>query len=206
MALTWTLGVLTALLAVAAVWRIVREPRRALNGLLLLATLFSLWITLIARSSWKDPDGEITLLLVFGVIALGVLTVAFTGIWLLVNGAVVVRREGLGLSTLVPAVFGTALLGVVGSLVIGVLLLGHGPGKHPLLGEIFVLVIAPLCAVPVVMLLAELVAFAGYALLYSRITRPRHADAVVVLGAGLRGEEPTPPARIPRRPRYRSVA
>lgn len=200
MVVTWTLGVLTALLAVVTVWRIVREPRRALNGLFLIATLFTLWVTLISRALWRDPDTDVADLLTFGVIGLGLLTIALTGVYLLVNGAVVVVREGLGISTLVPAVFGVALLGVIGALVIGLNIIGHGPGDHPLLGEVFVFLVAPLCAVPVVMFLVELAAFTVYAVLYGRITRPRRADAVVVLGAGLRGEEPTPllAARVDR--------
>ena len=200
MVITWILGVLTALLCVITVWRIIREPRSALNGLLIVATLFLLWITVIARESWLHPDSEIIGLLVFGVAALGVLTILLAGLYLLLNGAVVVFREGLRVSTLVPAVFGVALLGVIGALVTGMFLIGNGPGDHPLLGEILLFVIAPVCAVPVVMFLVELGAFTGYAVLYGRITRPRHADAVVVLGAGLNGTEPTPllAARVDR--------
>lgn len=195
----WILGVLTALLAVWTVVRIVREPRRVRNGLFLVATLFFLWFTVVVRELQDDPESPTAVLLVYGALALGVLAVAVVGVLLLLNGAVVVRREGLGVSTLVPAVFGTALLGTVAALVIGLYLIGDS-GRHPLLSQILLFVIAPVGGFTVAMFLVELVAFTVYALLYSRITRPRHADAVVVLGAGLRGTEPTPllAARIDR--------
>ena len=164
-----------------------------------MATLFFLWFTVVVRELQDDPESPTAVLLVYGALALGVLAVAVVGVLLLLNGAVVVRREGLGVSTLVPAVFGTALLGTVAALVIGLYLIGDS-GRHPLLSQILLFVIAPVGGFTVAMFLVELVAFTVYALLYSRITRPRHADAVVVLGAGLRGTEPTPllAARIDR--------
>lgn len=196
----WILGVVTALTAVWTVWRIVHEPRRVRNGLLIVATLFFLWFTVVVRELQDDPESNTATLLVYGVLALGLLAVAAAGIALLVNGAVVVRREGLGVSTLVPAVFGTALLGTIAALVIGLYMIGNNSGRHPVLSQILLFVIAPVGAFTVLMFLVQLVAFTVYALLYGRITRPRHADAVVVLGAGLRGEEPTPllAARVDR--------
>lgn len=200
MAATWILTAVTALLAVWTVWRIIREPRRLRNGLLIVATLFLLWVTAVVSEIQTDPESEAATLLIAGALLLGVLAILATGIYLLVNGAVVVRREGLGISTLVPAVFGTALLGTIAALVIGLFLIGDTSGRHPLLSQILLSVIAPVGGFTVLMFLVELVAFTVYSLLYNRITRPGLADAIVVLGAGVRGEEPTPllAARVDR--------
>ncbi|MGO1950529.1 MAG: YdcF family protein [Mycobacteriaceae bacterium] len=184
--MTTAFGVLTALLAVLTVWRIIKEPRRTLNGLLIVATLVSLWITLVSQ-------GTDSALLFYGVIVVGILVIIAAGVFLLFNGVVVVRREGLRVSTLVPAVFGIALLGVIVGIVVAALAVGRGPGEnHPWLGETLVFVVLPLCAVPVLMFLAQLVAFTIYSRLYQRIGRTTRADAVVVLGAGLNGEDVTP--------------
>lgn len=64
--------------------------------------------------------------------------------------------------------------------------------EHILTAQILLFIVAPLAALTVAMILVQLIAFTVYAILYGRITRPRHADAVVVLGAGLNGTEPTP--------------
>jgi uncharacterized SAM-binding protein YcdF (DUF218 family) len=197
---TWILGGVTALLAVWTVWSIIREPRHSRNGLLIVATVFLVWVTAVVSELQSDPDGETATLLVAGVLVLGVLAVLATGIYLLINGAVVVRREGFGTATLVPAVFGLALLGTIVGLFFGLYLLGRGPAENRAAAEILLFVVTPLGALTVGMILVQLVAFTVYAVLYGRITRPRHADAVVVLGAGLNGTEPTPllAARVDR--------
>ncbi|WP_297004236.1 YdcF family protein [uncultured Corynebacterium sp.] len=197
---TWILGVITAVLGVWTAVRIIREPRRVRNGLWIVATLFFLWFTVVVRELQKDSESSTATMLIFGALTLGALAILAAGIYLLVNGAVVVRREGFGVSTLVPAVFGVALVGTIAALVIGILLLGNTTGEHPVLSQLLLFIAAPLGTLTVAMFLVQLVAFAIYSVLYSRITRPDHADAVVVLGAGLRGTEPTPllAARIDR--------
>lgn len=59
--------------------------------------------------------------------------------------------------------------------------------EHILTAQILLFIVASLAALTVAMILVQLIAFTVYAILYGRITRPRHADAVVVLGAGLNG-------------------
>ncbi|HCT14510.1 YdcF family protein [Corynebacterium nuruki] len=196
----WIFGTVTVLLAVLTVWRIVREPRRVLHGLLLVATLVSLWLTLLAATWDGDGAGDAPALLFYGTIVVGLLLILGTGLFLIVNGLIVVHREGLGLSTLVPAVFGLLLVGIIVGLVTVVLFVGRGSDGHPWLGDLLVLVVLPLCAVPVGMLLVNLVGFILYSVLYGRIGRTTGADAVIVLGAGLDGDTVTPllAARVDR--------
>lgn len=44
------------------------------------------------------------------------LSIIAAGVYLLINGAVVIRREGFSAATLVPTVFGVGLLGTIASL------------------------------------------------------------------------------------------
>ncbi|HIW92581.1 MAG TPA: YdcF family protein [Candidatus Corynebacterium avicola] len=192
MTATWILGAFTLLVAAFTVWSIIREPRRVRNGLLILTTVFLVWVTAIVSEMQNDPEGEATTILVFGVLFLGVLAVLAIGIYLLINGAMVIRREGFGMSTLVPTVFGLALVGTVAGLYLGLRILTEGPADNVLLAQFLLLVVTPLGSLTMGMILIQLLAFTVYAFIYGRITRPRHADAVVVLGAGLNGTEPTP--------------
>lgn len=48
MTATSILGVLTVLVAGWTIWRIIREPRNSRNGLLIIATLFLVWLTALA--------------------------------------------------------------------------------------------------------------------------------------------------------------
>lgn len=192
MTATWILGAVTVLLTVWTIWQIIREPRHSRNGLLIVATLFLVWVTALVSDLQDDPDSETATLLISGTLVLGALAAIGTGIYLLVNGAVVVRREGFSLATVVPTVFGLGMLGTIASLWVGAYLLSSGPVEHILTAQILLFVVAPLASLTVAMILVQLIAFTVYAVLYGRMTRPRHADAVVVLGAGLNGTEPTP--------------
>lgn len=189
MTATRILGALALLVAAFTVWSIVREPRRVRNGLLILTTVFLVWVTAIVSEMQNDPEGETTMILVFGVLFLGVLAILASGIYLLINGAMVIRREGFGMSTLVPTVSGLALVGTVVGLYLGVRILTVGPADNLLLAQFLLLVVTPLGSLTVGMIMIQLLSFTVYAFIYGRITRPRHADAVVVLGARLPREQ-----------------
>lgn len=206
MTATWILGAVTVFLAVWTVWQIIRKPRHSGNDLLIVATLFLVWATALVSDLQDDPDSETATLLVSGTLVLGALAAIGTEIYLLVNGTVVVRREGFNLATVVPTVFGIGMLAAIAGLWVGAYLLGNGPVEHLLTAQILLFVVAPLASLTVAMILVQLIAFTVYAVLYGQITRPRHADAVVVLGAGLNGTEPTPLLAAPCRPRHHRPA
>ncbi|MDV7098840.1 hypothetical protein R4227_01460 [Gordonia amicalis] len=102
-------------------------------------------------------------------------------LFLVVNTAVVVRRERLSLSTLAPAAIGVLIVMTLVSLVIQLVALVCSAG---LVGRL-VFLLPPVAASPGVVLIFELVAYTVYAFVYSRIRTEDVADVVVVLGSGL---------------------
>lgn len=108
------------------------------------------------------------------------------GITLLFNSYHVVRREGLRIQTLLPAVFGVFLLGVLVAAVATVFELGTGSSFWNI-ALAFVLVV-----IPIAMLVIQLFGFIAYSLVYRHLRVPTSADAVVVLGAGLARSRVTP--------------
>lgn len=108
------------------------------------------------------------------VVLTGPLLVLVLTVFLILNGAVMLRRESRSLGNLLSLIAG---LGLAALLVIIIPVL--------LTRSVWLIL-----ALTVVMLVAaylgfQFVAFAGYALLYPRLVRDRPADWVVVLGSGL---------------------
>lgn len=127
-------------------------------------------------------------------IALGLLVLLLAGLALLDNSVVVVWREGLRVATLVPAVFGLFLLIVLVATVVTAVVLVQTESAWQ------IAVLIPLVVIPIAMMVVALAGYTGYAALYGRRRPPAHTDAVVVLGAGLSGEDLTPllAARVDR--------
>ena len=116
MTATWILGVLTVLVAGWMIWRIIREPRNSRNGLLIIATLLLVWLTALASELQGYPEDRSPSLVIGSALLIGVLSIIAAGVYLLINGAVVIRREGFSVATLVTTVFGVGLLGTIASL------------------------------------------------------------------------------------------
>ncbi|GAA5063279.1 YdcF family protein [Nocardia callitridis] len=168
-----------------AVWgtlRIVRDPRRVSNAVILLAAVAALTVWVLVafsrmQSEWAMLAG-VALCLVTPPVALLVV-----GVGLLVNGVVVTRREGVRIATLTAPVVGVGLLAVVGALYVTV-----GPVHLP----IWVVGAAMACLLLGLLVVVQLVAFTVYAVLYGRLAPDVDANVIVALGCGLAGDRVTP--------------
>lgn len=190
---TWILGLISLLSAAWTVYRIIREPRNFRNGLWIIASLVFVWGAVIVSELERGSESEAATLLFYGAIATVVLITLISAVYLVINGAVVVKREGLRISTLVPAVVGFGIMGsIIGISGLAVYFLSDDGGNRPILSSVALFVILPVALLAVAIILIQLIAFTMYAILYSCIVNVRNADAVVVLGAGLNGTEPTP--------------
>lgn len=151
-----------------------KEPRQFRNALyFLLFCLFALYgLSMQFDAPW---------LVLIGFAAIPVGTAALV-VFLFANTVVVVRREGLSLSHLLPALFALFIIAVCVAM------------------PVFVM----LQASPVVLVLSLLVFMEGsyvaftflalllYSWLYRRLPKRRDYDYIVVHGAGLSGSKPTP--------------
>lgn len=184
------LGVCTVVAWALTLWQIAREPRRTGYGLALLGCLLLTWLFAVPLAAVLSDRQRVQDIISLGPILLGVLGTVAAAIFLFVNTASVVRKEGFRLVTLVPAAVGTLLLaGVAGG--IAVLL---AVADVLSVGWILVLlfVVFPFLVLPTLVLIIELAGYTLYALYYGRLGLSRPAEAVVVLGAGLAGEKVTP--------------
>lgn len=156
-------------------WRNYRkEPRQFRNALYFLALcLFALW--------GLSVQFDLPWLVLLGFAAVPVGTAVLV-VFLLANTVVVVRREGLALSTLLPGLFALAIVAVcVGA-------------------PALVLAQAPVALVALCLLLVmegSYIAFTFAALLlyswlYRRLPKRSDYDYIIVHGAGLSGSKPTP--------------
>ncbi|MDN6707287.1 YdcF family protein [Corynebacterium glyciniphilum] len=183
-----SLSVLT-IIAGVTVWRIRRHPRRPSNGFWLLATVGALWYAVLALTSALMPVHAVSVPALIGTAPTLILPVLviIAGLSLIANTGVVVRREGVRLATLTPAVIGVALLGTVGL---------AATALYVAAGDVTVLSwsaraavnVAVLALIPGAMLIVELVAYTVYAVVYRWIPHRGDADLVdviVVLGCGL---------------------
>ncbi|WP_327145199.1 YdcF family protein [Nocardia sp. NBC_01327] len=171
------------LLAGLGAFRIIKDPRRVSTGFILLAAiaLLALW-ALLAVHDW-DPTLALEIALAH-VILLPPLSLLAAGIGLVANGVVLTRREGLRIATAVAPVAGIGLL-VLPLLAYRIM----DPGPETSIWQEAVVVAFLLLGL---LLLVQLLAFTGYAVLYARLPRQSGTDAVVVLGCGLAGGRVTP--------------
>lgn len=151
-----------------------KEPRQFRNAIyFLLLCLFAFWGLSI--------QFDLPWLVLIGLAAIPLGTVALV-VFLTANAVVVVKREGLSLSHLLPGLLALAIVLVCLG---GPLLLVVQP--HPLLAALYLLALME----------GSYVAFTFFALLlyswlYRRLPKRRDYDYIVVHGAGLSGTKPTP--------------
>lgn len=183
---------LVAVLAVAAAVLAWRDPRRLSIGLCLtLATGLAL-AGLVGRlvAAIADPDDPMRLAwALLGAIGLAFVALLALGVASVANGIAMIRCEGRRPAHLLSLVFGVGVLSYCAL----ILLLWWVDGRHTdVARELFLWLVA--LGGPLAYLAFVFVAFVGYGLLYEwaagRWARP--VDAVIVLGAGLCGDQPTP--------------
>ncbi|WP_405492637.1 YdcF family protein [Nocardia sp. NBC_00511] len=176
------LPVLGGALAMIGTIRVIRDPRRISTGLILFAAavLLALWVVRALHVVAPGPAVELVVLLL---VLLPPLSLLAAGAGLLINGVVLTRREGLRLATAVAPLAGVGLIALP-LLAFGAISDAHSPAWRT----------AALVTITLLgmLILVQLIAFTGYAVLYARLPQPPGADVVVVLGCGLRGEEVTP--------------
>jgi uncharacterized SAM-binding protein YcdF (DUF218 family) len=155
------------------------EPRKLRTGLYFFAAIGWVlmlalgWLTEAATRLWDDLGGAYVLL---GFLALVVLTGVLLGVFMVISGATLVRREGFRVTRLLSIVLGTAVL-VYLALGVGVVL-----SARPGLELAFLLL-----AIPVAYFGFGFASFVLYGLFYpwwmERFGVP--VSTVVVLGSGL---------------------
>jgi uncharacterized SAM-binding protein YcdF (DUF218 family) len=166
-----------------------KEPRRILNGILLvLAMYFTVngGMRLYAPNQY-ELDGSLALgggeEALLGITFLFLILCFLMGIALCVNGAMVIRREGWSLALALPLIFGAAGIAYPLLFLFSVFL-----ATHRALFLLSGIMQDMLLYVP-----GMLAAFLLYSFVYAALTKPKDCDFLLVLGAGLRkGETVTP--------------
>lgn len=183
---------LVALLALAAGVLIRRDPRRLSIALILTLAVGLAAVGLVGRIMlWLD-DSDDPLRVAWALLAclaLALAALVSLGVASVVNGVVMLRRERRSPAHQLSLVFGVLVLGYCSS----VLVLWWTDQRHSDAAlDVFLWLVA--LGIPLGYLAYVFVAFVGYGLLYNWAARrwARPVDAVIVLGAGLRGDRPTP--------------
>ncbi|PXY79943.1 YdcF family protein [Bifidobacterium indicum] len=151
-----------------------REPRQFRNAIWLLLFLVFLSGTLVLQFGLRW--------LILPIVGLVILTPILVVAFLLANTVIVTRREGISLTTLLPALLALAM------------------AVYLLLSPLLLILDAPRwCLVPAGLVSLEgtwfffsFVALLLYSWLYRALPRKRRYDYIIVHGAGLNGDQPTP--------------
>ena len=164
----------TAFWAVVFLWSYHREPRQFRNAFFFLFLVITALFTVAVMSQDMWIILPIGLLVVFSPFAF----IAF----LFANAWVVARREGVSLATLLPLLFGVAVAGWFAALPLSV-------GFH---APEWVLGAAMLLTAWGAWFFMSFTALLLYSTFYRLLPRKRVYDYIIIHGAGLNGEEPTP--------------
>lgn len=151
-----------------------REPRQFRNAIWLLLFLLFLVGTLVLQFGLRWLILPIAILVILTPIAV----VAF----LLANTVIVTRREGVSLATLLPALLALAL--AVYLLLSPLLIVFNAPHWS--------LVLAGLVSLEGTWFFFSFMALLLYSWFYRALPRKRRYDYIIVHGAGLSGDRPTP--------------
>ncbi|MBB5958693.1 uncharacterized SAM-binding protein YcdF (DUF218 family) [Saccharothrix tamanrassetensis] len=171
-------AIIAVLSAVLFVLGVRRDRRRIANAVWLGLTLVFAFLWLVSRDDlpvWLDDAiGWAVLVGVLGAVL--VLPVA-----LIVNGVVMLRREGRGLANLLSLLTGVAIIVLVAFFVLA--LADERTWVHAVVGSL--VIVAAYVAFLFVSLLL-------YSIIYGKTGRRTGFDAVIVLGAGLNGSRVPP--------------
>lgn len=179
------LGIGSGLLAVLL---IKREPRRIVNGILLVLSLFFCLVGGIKlyNPDVYLPDGTIELhgsdLLFAAWLLSGVLSI-IVGIALCMNGALVLRRERKSLSNALPIFFG--LSAISWPFLILIMLLFSISFEANVSAEMFLRKLSLILMWITAYIPGMLLAFLLYACIYALLPKKLDCDFILVLGAGL---------------------
>jgi uncharacterized SAM-binding protein YcdF (DUF218 family) len=176
---------------------VLRDRRSFANAVLLGLALALLGLAAAERLARADDEaGRLVLLAVFALVALLPFLVA---VYLVVNGLTMVRRESLRPANLLSLLAGLGILAVTGFWLAAPL---TRSGELALSATIIMLLFGYVSF--------QCVSFVLYAFLYGRLSVPRAADFVVVLGSGLLDGGRVPPLLASRLDRghavYRALA
>lgn len=164
----------------AGVWSTRVEPRRLLNGILLLGGSATLLLALVGAIITVDPDpnNHLSGLALLGLLALASAFAALIVTAWVVYGIETLRRERFSPASVLALLFGLGLMTYVTT---GIVVAYREPGGSTVLAAV-------LSLLPAGYLSFLFIAFVGYAWLYGRLARRTPpSPAVVVLGAGLLG-------------------
>ncbi|OZE40465.1 hypothetical protein CH256_05025 [Rhodococcus sp. 05-2254-6] len=168
---------LAVVLVVTSFVRIRRDPRRLSNGLTVIAALAALAIG--SLSLLHRLDARVEAILVVAVLTAILLTAIGLVGAAAINGLVVIRREGLRLSTALPLALAVAVTLGVGLFVAVAAVLQTHTLPLWLLAAVWTGVLFSIC------LGVQLAAFSVHALIYGHMEPPKGSAAVVALGCGL---------------------
>ena len=155
-------------------WSYRKEPRQFKNAIFFLLTL----IFAVSACAIYAKDIWILLLLGIAIPFAPIVTVVF----LLVNARIVIRREGFSLSNVLPGLFAFAIV----AWIIGIpVAIGMSDSK-------VVISLSALFLALGLWFFFSFVALLVYSWFYRKLPRKRRFDYIIIHGAGLKGEEPTP--------------
>ena len=155
-------------------WSYRKEPRQFKNAIFFLLML----IFALGACAIYTNDTGIVLLLGIAIPFAPIITVGF----LLVNAWIVIRREGFSLPNILPALFAFAIVAWIIGIPVGI---GISHSR-------VVVSLSALLLVLGLWFFFSFVALLVYSWFYRRLPRKRRFDYIIIHGAGLRGEEPTP--------------
>ena len=155
-------------------WSYRKEPRQFKNAIFFLLML----IFALSACAIYTNDSGIVLLLGVAIPFAPIVTVVF----LLVNAWIVIRREGFSLSNVLPALFALAIVAWIIGIPIGI---GMSDSR-------VVISLSALLLALGLWFFFSVVALLVYSWFYRRLPRKRRFDYIIIHGAGLQGEQPTP--------------
>ena len=155
-------------------WSYRKEPRQFKNAIFFLLML----IFALGACAIYTNDTGIVLLMGIAIPFAPIITVGF----LLVNAWIVIRREGFSLPNILPALFAFAIVAWIIGIPVGI---GISHSR-------VVISLSALLLVLGLWFFFSFVALLVYSWFYRRLPRKRRFDYIIIHGAGLRGEEPTP--------------
>ena len=155
-------------------WSYRKEPRQFKNAIFFLLML----IFALGACAIYTNDIGIVLLLGIAIPFAPIITVGF----LLVNAWIVIRREGFSLPNVLPALLALAIVAWIIGIPVGI---GISHSR-------VVISLSALLLVLGLWFFFSFVALLVYSWFYRRLPRKRRFDYIIIHGAGLRGEEPTP--------------
>ena len=155
-------------------WSYRKEPRQFKNAIFFLLML----IFALGACAIYTNDIGIVLLLGIAIPFAPIITVGF----LLVNAWIVIRREGFSLPNVLPALFALAIVAWIIGIPVGI---GISHSR-------VVISLSALLLVLGLWFFFSFVALLVYSWFYRRLPRKRRFDYIIIHGAGLKGEEPTP--------------